>query len=219
VTTRTYDCSDPIERAKGVADALACLRRGELVVMPTDTVYGVAGDAFTPTAVEALLAAKGRGRDMPSPVLVGSMRAAQALIDDLGLYGKDLVDEFWPGALTIVCRSSPTLSWDLGEAKGTVAVRMPLQQLALEVLKESGPLAVSSANKSGSPPARTVAEAFDQLGETVAVYLDAGPSGDAPPSSIIDLTGAVPRLLRAGAISESRLREVTGVLLSETDDD
>jgi tRNA threonylcarbamoyl adenosine modification protein (Sua5/YciO/YrdC/YwlC family) len=219
VTMRTYDCSDPIERAKGIADALSCLRRGELVVMPTDTVYGIAADAFTPAAVTALLDAKGRGRDMPSPVLVGTMRAAQALVEDFSLYGKDLVEEFWPGALTIVCRSSPTLSWDLGDALGTVAVRMPLQQLALELLKEAGPLAVSSANRSGSAPARTAAEAQEQLGEAVSVYLDDGPSGDAQPSSIVDLTGAVPRLLRAGALPEDRLREVTGVLLSETDDE
>jgi L-threonylcarbamoyladenylate synthase len=208
-----------MERTRGIAEAVSAVRRGELVVLPTDTVYGVGADAFTPHAVSALLDAKGRGRDMPAPVLVGSVRAAQALVEDLGTYGQDLVDEFWPGALTLVCRANSTLAWDLGDSKGTVAVRMPLHQLALQLLKETGPLAVSSANRSGAPPARTAEDAEAQLGESVEVYLDDGASGDAVPSSIVDLTGAVPRLLRAGAISEERLREVCGVLLSDEDDE
>ncbi|HEU5161241.1 MAG TPA: L-threonylcarbamoyladenylate synthase [Streptosporangiaceae bacterium] len=216
--SRRYDCSDPEERAAGLADAVSRVRRGELVVLPTDTVYGVGADAFLPNAVQALLDAKGRGREMPVPVLVGSVRAASALIDDLGTYGQDLLDEFWPGALTVVCRANPNLSWDLGDTKGTVAVRMPLHELVIDLLKQTGPLAVSSANLSGHPPARTAAEAEEQLGDKVAVYLDDGPSGEAVPSSIVDLTGSVPRLLRAGAISEDALRDVLGVLLVETDD-
>jgi tRNA threonylcarbamoyl adenosine modification protein (Sua5/YciO/YrdC/YwlC family) len=207
-----------MERTRGIAEAVSAVRRGELVVLPTDTVYGIGADAFTPAAVSALLEAKGRGRDMPAPVLVGSVRAAQALVEDFGTYGQDLVDEFWPGALTLVCRANSTLAWDLGDSKGTVAVRMPLHQLALELLKETGPLAVSSANRSGAPPARTAGDAETQLGEAVEIYLDDGPSGAAEPSSIVDLTGAVPRLLRAGAISEERLREVCGVLLSDEDE-
>jgi L-threonylcarbamoyladenylate synthase len=217
--SRRYDCSEPMERTRGIAEAVSAIRRGELVVLPTDTVYGVGADAFTPAAVTALLDAKGRGRDMPAPVLVGSVRAAQALIEELGTYGQDLVDEFWPGALTLVCRANSTLAWDLGDSKGTVAIRMPLHQLALELLKETGPMAVSSANRSGAPPARTADEAEAQLGDAIEVYLDDGPSGEAQPSSIVDLTGAVPRLLRAGAISEERLREVCGVLLSDEDDE
>ncbi|MGI5232483.1 L-threonylcarbamoyladenylate synthase [Actinoallomurus sp. CA-142502] len=216
--SRSYDCSEPMERTRGIAEAVSAVRRGELIVLPTDTVYGIGADAFTPAAVNALMEAKGRGRDMPSPVLVGSVRAAQALVEDFGTYGQDLVDEFWPGALTLVCRANSTLAWDLGDAKGTVAIRMPLHQLTLELLKETGPMAVSSANRSGAPPARTVADAEAQLGDSVEVYLDDGPSGDGAPSSIVDLTGAVPRLLRAGAISEARLREVCGVLLSDEDE-
>lgn len=220
--SRRYDCSDPLQRVKGLADAVESIRRGDLVVLPTDTVYGIGADAFTPNAVTALLEAKGRGRDMPPPVLVGSVRAATALIEDLGTYGQDLLDEFWPGALTVVCRASPSLSWDLGETKGTVAVRMPLHDLAIELLKETGPMAVSSANLTGGASARTASEAERQLGDTVAVYLDDGKSGDGPPSSIVDLSGTIPRLLRAGAISEDKLRDVLGVLLvdqDEADDD
>jgi tRNA threonylcarbamoyl adenosine modification protein (Sua5/YciO/YrdC/YwlC family) len=218
--SRKYDCSDPLERTKGLADAVESLRRGDLVVLPTDTVYGIGADAFSPSAVNALLGAKGRDRDMPVPVLVGTVRAAGALTEgSFGTYGQDLLDEFWPGALTVVLRANPNLSWDLGETKGTVAVRMPLHDLALQLLKEIGPMAVSSANVTGNPPARTAAAAEEQLGDSVAVYLDAGQSGDAPPSSIVDLTGSIPRLLRAGAIPEEKLREVLGVLLVDYDDE
>ncbi|GAA2249733.1 hypothetical protein GCM10010402_00420 [Actinomadura luteofluorescens] len=207
-----------MERTRGIAEAFSAVRRGELIVLPTDTVYGVGVDAFMPPAVTALLDAKGRGREMPPPVLVGSVRAATALVDDLGTYGQDLIDEFWPGALTLVCRANPNLMWDLGETKGTVAIRMPMHELAVELLKETGPLAVSSANLSGRPAARTVDEAEKMLGDSVAVYLDGGTSGHADPSTIIDLTGPVPRLLRAGAVSEDKIRGVVGVLLTEEDE-
>src|SRR5689334_22012698 len=134
-----FDCTDPAERALGIPEAAAALRKGDLAVMPTDTVYGVAADAFSPAAVAGLLAAKGRGRDMPPPVLVGTVRAAIALIEDLSAPGKDLIEEFWPGGLTLVVRANRSLIWDLGDTKGTVAVRMPLHELALDLLKETGP--------------------------------------------------------------------------------
>ena len=138
---------------------MTAARGGELIVLPTDTVYGIGADAFIPAAVTTMLAAKGRGRNMPPPVLVGTARAAAALVDDLGAFGQDLIDEFWPGALTLVFRASPTLLWDLGDTKGTVALRMPLHSVALDVLKQTGPLAVSSANRHGQPPAITADEA------------------------------------------------------------
>jgi L-threonylcarbamoyladenylate synthase len=210
-----YDCADPAQRADGLKAAALALRTGELVVLPTDTVYGISADAFHPAAVNSLLAAKGRGRDMPSAVLVGTVRAASALIDDLGPYGKDLIDEFWPGGLTLVFRASRTLNWDLGETRGTVAVRMPLHPLALELLKETGPLAVSSANRTGSPSAVTAADAEEQLGDVVSVYLDGGPCPGDVPSTIVDLTGGMPRLLRAGAVSVGRLREVAALTTTD----
>ncbi|MBO2456528.1 L-threonylcarbamoyladenylate synthase [Actinomadura violacea] len=216
--SRRYDCSEPMERTRGIAEAVSAVRRGELLVLPTDTVYGVGADAFTPAAVQALLDAKGRGRDMPPPVLVGSVRAATALVEDLGTYGQDLIDEFWPGALTLIFRANQNLMWDLGETKGTVAVRMPMHELAVELLKETGPLAVSSANLSGEPAARTAEEAEKMLGDSISVYLDGGRSGHADPSTIVDLTGPVPRLLRVGAIPEDKIRSVVGVLLTEEDE-
>jgi L-threonylcarbamoyladenylate synthase len=210
-----YDCTDPAQRVTGLAEAAASLRKGDLAVIPTDTVYGLAADAFSPPAVTGLLAAKGRDRQMPPPVLVGTVRAATALVEDLNAFGKDLIDEFWPGGLTLVMRANRSLIWDLGDTKGTVAVRMPLHELALELLKETGPLAVSSANRSGAPPATTAADAEAQLGEAVAVYLDGGPCSGDVPSTIVDLTGAVPKLLRRGVISIARLREVVTLAVDD----
>ncbi len=206
-----FDCEDETQRSEGLAAAATAVLNGELVVLPTDTVYGVGTDAFSPQAVARLLAAKGRNRDMPPPVLVGTVRAATALVEDLGPYGQQLIDEFWPGGLTIVCRAARSLSWDLGETKGTVAIRMPQDKVALELLSETGPMAVSSANLTGETPATTAGQARDQLGEAVAVYLDGGACAGGVASTIVDLTGEQPRLLRRGAISIGRLREVAAV--------
>jgi tRNA threonylcarbamoyl adenosine modification protein (Sua5/YciO/YrdC/YwlC family) len=211
---RLYNCDDPDQRAEGVREAAYAVRRGELVVLPTDTVYGIGADAFTPSAVTALLAAKGRGRDMPVPVLVGSRQVLDALVGVLPESAQALIDVLWPGALTIVARHTPALAWDLGDAKGTVAVRMPADRLALDLLKETGPMAVSSANRSGLPPATTCANAQAQLGESVAVYLDGGPTTTSVPSTIVDVTGAVPVLLRRGWITEERLREIVPELVA-----
>jgi len=189
--SKRYDCRDPQERIAGIEAAVTAARAGELIVLPTDTVYGIGADAFTPAAVTTMLAAKGRGRNMPPPVLVGTARAAAALVDDLGAFGQDLIDEFWPGALTLVFRASPTLLWDLGDTKGTVALRMPLHSVALDVLKQTGPLAVSSANRHGQPSAINADQAEQQLGEAVSIYLDAGPCADNVPSTILDLTGVI----------------------------
>jgi len=155
---------------------------------------------------------------MPPPVLVGTARAAAALVDDLGAFGQDLIDEFWPGALTLVFRASPTLLWDLGDTKGTVALRMPLHSVALDVLKQTGPLAVSSANRHGQPSAVSADEAEQQLGEAVSIYLDGGPCADNVPSTILDLTGTVPKVLRVGAISVDRLRAVSSVIADDEHD-
>jgi tRNA threonylcarbamoyl adenosine modification protein (Sua5/YciO/YrdC/YwlC family) len=183
--------------------------------MPTDTVYGVAADAFNPAAVDALLAAKGRGRDMPVPVLVSGQEMLAALVSDLPDGAQAMLDVLWPGALTVVVRHTPHLAWDLGETRGTVAVRMPDDALALELITRTGPLAVSSANRSGFPPATTMLDARLQLGASVAVYVDGGPRPSGTPSSIVDLTSQPPRLLREGALSATQLRD-HGVVTAET---
>jgi tRNA threonylcarbamoyl adenosine modification protein (Sua5/YciO/YrdC/YwlC family) len=204
-----YDCADPAARAEGLAAAVSAVRRGELVVLPTDTVYGLGVDAFAPAAVAVLRVAKGRGRDLPLPVLVGSWRALDGLALIVPSTVRDLVEAFWPGALTLVVEHAPSLAWDLGDARGTVAVRMPLHPVALELLAETGPMAVSGANRAGQTPATTAAEARDQLGDLVGVYLDAGPSTEPVRSTIVDVTTPVPRVLRPGAVSLDELRDVS----------
>ena len=212
--SRRFDCADPEQRKTGLREAASAVRRGELVVLPTDTLYGIGADAFTDWAVQALLAAKGRGRSMPVPVLVGSPSTLHGLISGMSAVGWELVDAFWPGPLTIVAMHQPTLSWDLGETRGTVAVRMPLHPVAIELLAETGPMAVSSANRTGMAPAQNAEEAEEQLGDSVAVYLDGGPVlSDGAASSIVDITGQVPLLLREGALSLERLREVAPTLV------
>lgn len=204
--TTTYDVTE--DSAVGVVQAVAALQRGDLVVLPTDTVYGLAADAFSPVAVERLLAAKGRGRDMPVPVLVGDARGLSGLAADVTEQMQALVEAHWPGPLTLIVPAAPSLVWDLGETRGTVAVRMPQHPVALDVLSSTGPLAVSSANRTGQPPPVTAAEAERQLGGSVAVYLEAGSSGEAVASTIVDLTGERPQVRRAGALSAEVLREV-----------
>ena len=212
---RRYDMAEALERATGLDVAGSAVRRGDLVVLPTDTVYGLGTDAFQPDAVAKLLETKGRGRDMPVPVLVGSPRTLPGIATGLSPSAQSLIEAFWPGGLTLVCTVQPTLQWDLGETRGTVAVRMPLHPVAIELLTATGPLAVSSANRSGMAPATTLDEAIEQLGDDVSVYLDGGPSGEPVPSTIVDVTGDVPRLLRAGAVTAELLREVCGDLVTE----
>jgi tRNA threonylcarbamoyl adenosine modification protein (Sua5/YciO/YrdC/YwlC family) len=208
-----FDCADPEARASGLVAAETALRRGDLVVIPTDTVYGIGADAFSPAAVDGLLRAKGRGRDMPVPVLVASPSTVDGLAYGLSPTARDLVEAFWPGALTVVVRQAPTLSWDLGDAAGSVALRMPLHPVAIELLRETGPLAVSSANRSGHTAALDVGQARDQLGDSVSVYLDGGPCADSVPSTIVDVTGDRPVLLRQGALDLDVLRSVVPDLL------
>ena len=208
-----YDCRTMADRDRGIAAAVEAVKSGELVVLPTDTVYGIGADAFTPHAVTALLNAKGRGRHMPPPVLVGSRHTLDGLVYSLPKTARELADAFWPGALTIIVEHSPSLQWDLGDTGGTVAVRMPLHPVALEVLRETGPMAVSSANKTGQPAAVTAEEARDQLEYSVRIYLEAGPCPDPVPSTIVDVTGDVPRVLRDGAVPIEKLRDVVPDIL------
>jgi L-threonylcarbamoyladenylate synthase len=206
----TFDCAVPDERAEGLAAAAQAVRAGRLVVIPTDTVYGIGGDAFDAGAVRSLLAAKRRGPDMPVPVLVGSWSTIDGLVLGVPKAARELIEAFWPGGLSIVLPHAPSLNWDLGATRGTVMLRMPLHPVALELLRDVGPMAVSSANISGSPPASTAAEAHAQLGESVAVYLDGGPSGEPVASTVVDLTGDDPRVLREGAVSTAAVAEVLG---------
>jgi len=233
VMARIYDCSVDTDLLTGTRLARTAIGRGELVVLPTDTVYGVAANAFDAAAVQRLLDAKGRTRQSPPPVLIGDVAALDALAENVPDAVRELAKAFWPGGLTIVLHAQPSLIWDLGETRGTVALRMPDNPVTLELLAETGPLAVSSANRTGRPSAATAQEAFDQLGDAVDVYLDAGtagtgygdrPAGASESSTIVDATalsfdGGTLRILRQGVVSAERIREVVGALLpGETDD-
>ncbi|QIJ64738.1 L-threonylcarbamoyladenylate synthase [Streptomyces sp. JB150] len=205
---RRYDTNDATDRVTGLREAASAVRRGELVVLPTDTVYGIGADAFSKEAVGDLLEAKGRGRTMPTPVLIGSPNTLHGLVTDFSEQAWELVDAFWPGALTLVARHQPSLQWDLGDTRGTVAVRMPLHPVAIELLTEVGPMAVSSANLTGHPAPEDCDAAQAMLGDSVSVYLDGGPTPANVPSSIVDVTREVPVLLREGALSADELRKV-----------
>ena len=206
------DCTRDEGLAEGIAAAAEAVRGGQVVVLPTDTVYGVGVDAFAADAVAAVLAVKGRGRNMPLPVLVPNQQTVDGLATDVPAYARDLINAFWPGPLTLVLHAQSSLMWDLGETNGTVALRMPQNDVTLRVLTEVGPMAVTSANASGQPAATSVLDAAAQLGSAVSVYLDAGPSAGSLASTILDCTRESPVILRAGAVSSGRLQEVLGDL-------
>lgn len=209
--SRIYDCGDPDTRNVGIGAAVDAVRAGQLVVLPTDTLYGLGCDAFNNQAVANLLATKHRGPDMPVPVLVGSWDTIQGLVQHYTPQAKTLVEAFWPGGLSIVIQQAPSLPWNLGDTRGTVMLRMPLHPVAIELLRKTGPMAVSSANISGQNPPNTVVEARQQLNENVSIYLDGGECEIGEASSIVDISGEKPKLLREGAISAERIGEVLGV--------
>ena len=209
--TQMLDCRNPANRSGAIAEAVSVVKSGRLVVMPTDTVYGLGADAFDSQAVAGLLSAKGRGRDMPVGILVGSWHTIEGLVYSVPDAARELIRAFWPGALSLVVKQAPSLQWDLGDARGTVMLRMPLHPVAIELLRETGPMAVSSANISGQPPATTASDAQRQLGDLVDVYLDGGPSEQQAASTIVDLTAATPRVLREGPVSAQDIARVLGV--------
>lgn len=224
---RIFDCSVDTELLTGMRLAKVALGRTELVVLPTDTVYGIAANAFSPEAVQALLDAKGRGRQSPPPVLVTGLNQARALVDSIPDAAIKLAETFWPGALTMIFKAQPSIDWDLGETRGSVALRVPDHKIALALIEETGPLAVSSANLTGQPAAITCQQAFDYLQESVAVYLDSGSSPKGEASTILDMTNLVDsydsdgnltttgsvKVIRRGALSEAKIRSVIGDLL------
>ncbi len=203
---RKFSMNNEMERKDGITAAIAAAKRGDLVVLPTDTVYGLGTDAFSQKGPQKLLAAKGRDRNMPIPVLVGHVKALDGLAQRVDGVTKALAEAFWPGALTIVVKAQPTLRWDLGETNQTVALRMPLNPIAIELLNAVGPMAVSSANKSGQPAATNVDEAIAQLGEDVTIYLDGGQTPGNIASTIVDVSSGEIKLLRQGAIPLEEIR-------------
>lgn len=216
---RTFDIRNEQVRELVLKEAGRVIGDGGLIVMPTDTVYGIAADAFSARAVSALLGAKGRGRDMPPPVLVRGQDTLLALVSGVDERTMALVSQFWPGPLTVICHAQPMLDWDLGDTWGTVALRMPDDPDALALLGETGPLAVSSANTHGEPAAETVAAAESMLGDSVGIYLDGGPRSGQGSSTIVDMTSNPPRVVREGPLTLDRLREAVPDLVGSDDVD
>ncbi|ABM07667.1 L-threonylcarbamoyladenylate synthase [Paenarthrobacter aurescens] len=215
--TTTYNCTSDDQRAEGLQHAQRAISEKKCIVLPTDTVYGIAADAFSPLAVTMLLASKGRSRQMPPPVLIPRVNALDGLATDVPADARALAQAFWPGGLTLILHAQPSLDWDLGDTKGTVALRMPDDQIALELLGLTGPLAVSSANRTGQEAAQTASEARLQLAESVEVYLEGGfrpiKGTAALPSTIVDATSTPFRVVRQGAIELERLREIVPSIL------
>ena len=205
-----HDCSTDEGREAGLKAAVDAVEAGRLVVLPTDTVYGLGCDAFNNQAVASLLRAKHRGPDMPVPVLVGSWTTVDGLVREHTAADRALVEAFWPGGLSLVVNQAPSLPWNLGDTRGTVMLRMPLHPIAIELLRRTGPMAVSSANISGQEPALTAVRAKQQLGAEAAVYLDGGRATIGKPSTIVDLSGHEARILREGAITAEQIGEVLG---------
>lgn len=194
---------------QGLTEAATAVAAGACVVFPTDTVYGIGADAFNADAVQALLNAKGRGRDMPPPVLIAEPSMLRAVADDVPTAAATLARELWPGALTLVLKAQPRSGMDLGDVEGTIAVRVPDHDGARRLLRRTGPLAVSSANLSGQPAGLTVEETREQLGDSVAVYLDGGRVAGMVPSTIVDFASTdTGQVLRAGAIDIETLRSL-----------
>lgn len=203
--SQRYDATDPHDRATGLTAATAAIRRGALVVLPVDAAYAVVCDAFNATATAALRNAKGRPEISPIPVLIAGPAVVDAVTYGLSEAGRTLMAALWPGPLTLVARQQPSLMWDVDPGP-TIAVRMPLHPLALELLAATGPLAGTGANYSAMAVPLTCDDAERQLGSAVAVYLDAGPADPARASAVVDTTTDPPRLLRAGAVSVDQLQ-------------
>lgn len=212
-----FDCGRRDDRSIGIKRAVELAQDGKLIVLPVDSGYGLGCDAFIPSAVQELAAARGSSRAQPPPVLIPHARTLDGIATEVPMAARDLMAAFWPGALTLICRAQPSLSWDLGDTRGTVSARVPLHPVALQVLAEVGPMAVTSASPAGWPAPATCDSAQEALGDSIGVYLDAGPMTDLTPSSVVDCTGSRLRALRLGAIGLAELRAVVPDLLGPDD--
>jgi tRNA threonylcarbamoyl adenosine modification protein (Sua5/YciO/YrdC/YwlC family) len=208
-----FDCADPAGRRRGLEAAVSAVQNELLVVLPVESAYGVACDAFSIAAVADLLEFKGDPARRPPAVLVPNVRTIDGLATDVPDAARALAEAFWPGLLTLVCTEQPTLRWDLGDNRRTVSLRMPVHPLALELLTQTGPLALTTAAPIGTAAPKDCESALALVGDFADVYLDAGPAPWTATSTVVDARGAVPRVVRQGALSVDELRSVVPDLL------
>lgn len=193
------------ERAKEAA--VTALRDGKLVVVPTDTSYALLADAFQPLATRRVFDVKRRTRHVPLPVVVRSPRQVVGLVEGIPEPAERLMASYWPGPLTLVLPAAEGLTWDLGESRGTVMLRMPADELLTSLVQEIGPLVCTGANRAGMAVPRTAEDAMEQVGDGVAVVIDGGPC-EAALSTLVDVSGERIEVLREGAISEEDITDV-----------
>ncbi len=192
------------ERDRALTACAAAVRRGDVIIIPTEQVYGLATDAFHMGGTSSLRALKGYATHVSLPILVANPTMVNGVARSTPL-AEELIEAFWPGGLTLVLPPQPTLAWD-ASAGGPVAVRMPIHPFTLALVERTGPLAVTSANPPGTDPPTTMDGAVACLGEQVALAVDVGPCPDGgEPSTILDLTGPAPVLIREGAVSRAQL--------------
>lgn len=198
------------EREEIITRAAGVLKRGGQVVFPTEHSYAIAVDAFNVGAVAELNALRGAPAGTALSVMVGSPRTLSGIAREIPPVGDLLVAALWPGLLTLVLPTSLGLAWDLGDAGalGTVAVRMPLHPLAIEILRATGPLAVTVAALVGEPTPLEVGQITEAIVDSVELILDVGPLSLGLPSTMIDLTTEPPTLLREGAYTRDQLRAI-----------
>jgi tRNA threonylcarbamoyl adenosine modification protein (Sua5/YciO/YrdC/YwlC family) len=208
-----FDCGDPAVRRRGLEAAASAVQSEQLVVLPVESAYGLACDAFSVDAVADLLEFKGDPARRPPAVLVPNVRTIDGLVADVPDAARALAEAFWPGLLTLVCTQQPTLRWDLGENRGTVSLRMPVHPLALELLTQTGPLALTTAAPIGTPAPKDCTTALELVGDVADVYLDAGPAPWTAGSTVVDVRSDVPRVVRQGAVGVDELRSVVPDLL------
>ncbi|MBI3286477.1 MAG: threonylcarbamoyl-AMP synthase [Chloroflexi bacterium] len=199
----------PAEDPAARTEAVRLLRAGRLVVLPTDTVYGVAAHALLPTAIERLYKAKGRPRDKPLAILLADVDQLERVASQVPEAARRLAQRFWPGGLTLVLPKKPELPAILSAGGPGIAVRLPDHSVAREIIRRLGaPVAASSANRSGGPDPRTAQEAVRELGPHLHLVLDGGPSPGGVPSTVVDLTSSPPRIVREGAIPRSAIADL-----------
>ncbi|MEI6361719.1 MAG: L-threonylcarbamoyladenylate synthase [Actinomycetes bacterium] len=214
--TLRIECADGRDRERAITAAKAAVKRGDLVIIPTETVYAIATDAFSDRGIRAMRVAKSYDETVPLPVMVGSRSTVPGIATGLTDAARALMDAFWPGPLTVLLMPQPTLAWAL-PTDGPISIRMPLHPVALALLEASGPLVVTTANTPGLPAPTLVDDAVSQIGRLASLALDVGDLADdeSLPSTIVDFTGDMPRVVRVGALPVSELERICPVEVPE----